>query len=189
MPRGEQVPPGIFVWFQSNGWMDAELMMKYVDYLSDIRIENGTQGNPAMLVYDSFKGHLEKSVKESFHENVIDLAVIPAGLTSICQPLDVMINKPFKDHLRKEWHAWMANGGAGETAGGNLRRASLSDVCWWIKRSWENISNEIIIESFKKCKISNELSDLEITDDDDDSGDDDIDGDDDVSIEGDDNEI
>ena len=61
----------------------------------------------------------------------------------------------------------MANGGAGEAATVNLHRASLSDICWWIKRSWENISNEIIIKSFRKCKISNELdSDLEVTDDD-----------------------
>src|ERR1043166_2826406 len=98
----------------------------------------------------------------------------------------------------------MANGGAGKTAAENLRRAKLSKVCWWVKRSWENISNEIIIESFRKCKISNELySDLEVTDDDGDSGDDDVDGDDDfdgdddisiggdddVSMGGDDNEI
>ena len=82
----------------------------------------------------------------------IDLAVIPGGLTSICQPLDASINKPLKDNLRKEWHVWMANGGAGETSAGNLRRARLSDVCLWVKRSWDAISDEIMIESFKTCK-------------------------------------
>ena len=102
MPRDEQVPPGVIVWFQNNGWMDTELMVKYIDYLDDIRIKNGTQRDPAMLVYDSFRGHLEKSIKEKFHENGIDLAVIPGGLTSICQPLDITINKPVKDNLRKE---------------------------------------------------------------------------------------
>ena len=39
---------------------------------------------------------------ELFYESGIDLAVIPAGLTSNCQPLDVSINKLLKDNLRKE---------------------------------------------------------------------------------------
>src|SRR4051794_23471706 len=135
--------------------MDTNLMRNYVDYINESR----TNSDPMMMVYDSFRGHLEESVKKKFHENGIDLAVIPGGLTSICQPLDVAINKPFKDNLRKEWHIWMSNGGAGETAKGNLRRAKISDVCGWVKRSWEGVSNEIIIESFKKCGISNALDD------------------------------
>ena len=93
--------------------------------------------------------------------------IIPGGLTSECQPLDVSINKPFKDRLQKEWHSWMASGGAGETASGNLRRASLSDVCLWVKRSWKGIPTNIIIEFFKTCNISNDLGSDDISDDDD----------------------
>ena len=48
-------PPGIVVWFQDNGWMDSDLMIKYIDYFNDIRSKNGTRRNPEMLVYDSFK--------------------------------------------------------------------------------------------------------------------------------------
>lgn len=155
MPRGEHAPPGIIVWFQDNGWMDANLMKEYVEYL-DNTLSSEDQ-DPKMMVYDSFKGHLEESVKEKFREYGFNLAVIPGGLTSICQPLDVAINKPFKDNIRKEWHLWMANGGAGETAAGNLRRAKISDVCSWVKRAWEGISEEIIIKSFKTCGISNSL--------------------------------
>jgi hypothetical protein len=136
-------------------------MKDYVDYIDESRTNSETK-IPAMMVYDSFRGHLEESVKQKFHENGFDLAVIPGGLTSICQPLDVAINKPFKDNLRKEWHIWMANGGAGETAAGNLRRAKLSDVCGWVKRSWDNISEEVIIQSFKKCGISNSLDENDI---------------------------
>ena len=161
MPRGEQIPDGVIVWFQQNGWMDANIMKNYVDYLVE---EVDEPDLPKMMVYDSFRGHLEESVKNKFRESGFDLAVIPGGLTSICQPLDVAINKPFKDNLRKEWHLWMANGGAGETTAGNLRHARLSEVCGWVKRSWDNISDEIIIQSFKKCGISNSLNELENND-------------------------
>ena len=130
-----------------------------------------------MLVYDSFKSHLKESVKRKFHESGFNLAVISGSLTSICQPLDVSINKLFKDNLHKECHTWMASGGAGETSAGNLRRARLSDICLWVKRSWEAIHDETIIKSFKTCKISTDLneldSDLEIDDD----GNESVDGD------------
>ena len=36
-----------------------------------------------MMVYDSFKGHLEESVKEKFRDSGFYLAVIPGGLTSL----------------------------------------------------------------------------------------------------------
>jgi len=106
--------------------MDTELMKKYVDYLKNhLRINDIS----TMMVYDSFRGHLEESVKTKFRDNHVDLAVILSGLTSLCQPLDVTINKPFKNNLHKKWHIWMAGGGAGVTAAGNLCRARLSDVC------------------------------------------------------------
>jgi len=155
-------------------------MKKYVDYLKNhLRINDIS----TMMVYDSFRGHLEESVKTKFRDNHVDLAVIPGGLTSLCQPLDVTINKPFKDNLRKEWHIWMAGGGAGVTAAGNLRRARLSDVCEWVKRAWEGIPDEMIIESFKTCQISNSLDG---SDDDNEGDDDDVIGDDDDVIGGDD---
>ena len=139
-------------------------MIKYVDYIKDL-INNG----PAIIVYDSFRGHLEESVKKKFRNHGFDIAIISGGLTNICQPLDVTINKPFKDNLRKEWHLWIVEGGAGMTIAGNLRRAKLSDVCGWVKRAWKRISDEMIIESFKTCKISSSLdgSDDEISENDD----------------------
>ena len=112
---------------------------------------------PAMMVYDSFWGHLEESVKTKFKQHNFHLAVIPAGLTSLCQPLDISINKPFKDNLQKEWHEWMVQGGAGVTVAGNLKRARISDVCECVKCSWDAISNQIVFNSFKKYAISNML--------------------------------
>ncbi|CAB4441714.1 unnamed protein product [Rhizophagus irregularis] len=138
VPRGEEIPDGVFVWFQDSGWMDTNIMKNYVKYLVD---EINEPDLLKMMVYDSFKGHLEESVKESF--------------------VKMAINKPFKDNLRKEWHLWMASSGARETKKENLRRAKISEVCGWVKRAWDNISDEIIIESFKKCGISNSLNELE----------------------------
>jgi len=38
------------------------------------------------------------------------MAVIPGGLTKKLQPLDIAVNKPFKDQLQAEWENWMMGG-------------------------------------------------------------------------------
>ena len=57
--------------------------------------------NPqSLLVLDSFSAHLVNSVKRRFGEKNTNLAVIPGGLTSHLQPLDVSVNKSFKTKVR-----------------------------------------------------------------------------------------
>jgi len=57
--------------------------------------------NPqSLLVLDSFSAHLVNSVKRRFGEKNTNLAVIPGGLTSRLQLLDVSVNKSFKTKVR-----------------------------------------------------------------------------------------
>lgn len=64
----------------------------------------------ALLMLDQFRAHISKTTKKCFKEVKTHLAVIPGGLTSQLQPLDVSINKPFKVFMREEWNKWMAAG-------------------------------------------------------------------------------
>ncbi|CAH1763281.1 6869_t:CDS:2, partial [Entrophospora sp. SA101] len=64
----------------------------------------------ALFVMDSFEGHKTDSIKKIAQNENTDLAIIPGGLTSVVQPLDVCINKPFKDRLCEKWNTWMSSG-------------------------------------------------------------------------------
>ena len=55
---------------------------------------------PSMLVLHTFNKHLIDSVKNQLHKKKTELVVIPGGMTSVLQPMDVSINKPFKDRMR-----------------------------------------------------------------------------------------
>ncbi|CAB4433675.1 unnamed protein product [Rhizophagus irregularis] len=93
--------------------MNSKLMNQYIDYLNnEINKRTGVEA-PKLIVYDSFREHLEKLVKEKFCNYGFDLAIILDGLTNLYQPLNIAINKPFKVNLHKKWHLWMATGGAG----------------------------------------------------------------------------
>ncbi len=52
---------------------------------------------------DSFEEHKTELVRRKCNIGNTHLAIIPGGLTSIVQPLDVCINKPFKERLREKW--------------------------------------------------------------------------------------
>jgi nucleosome binding factor SPN SPT16 subunit len=75
--------------------------------------------------------------------------------------MDVVINKPFKDSLRKLYEDWLINGNHMLTKGGNLKKPTVTNLCQWILQAWENINPNTIIRGFKKCSISNFLDGTE----------------------------
>jgi hypothetical protein len=79
-----------------------------------------------MLVLDSFKKHLTQQVKEEMRKANTDLIMIPGGMTSQLQVLDVVVNKPFKDHLRQLNTDWLLDGNHALTPGGKLKKPSVT---------------------------------------------------------------
>ena len=78
---------------------------------------------------DSFEGYKTNAIKKIALDENTDLAIIPGGLTSIVQPLDVCLNKPFKDRLRAKWNIWMSSGQFSYTKGGNLKKLRYDIIC------------------------------------------------------------
>jgi len=90
-----------------------------------------------------------------------DLAVIPGGLTSVLQPLDVCLNKTFKDRVRQRWMAWMSEGIHEPTATGRQKKPSEELMCQWIGEAWCDIPREMVTRSLLKCGITNALDGFE----------------------------
>jgi len=61
----------------------------------------------SLSVCDQFKAHVTESTKRFATKLKTHLAVIPGGLTSQLQPLDVSVNKPFKGFKHEEWAKWI----------------------------------------------------------------------------------
>lgn len=151
-------PDGIFVHVHENGWMDEEGVRLWLNNIWDKRPDNQER---SLLVWDMFRSHLTENVKMRARRKNVDMAVIPGGMTSLVQPLDVSLNKPFKDSLREKWINWMMDGEKTYTKGGNVRQASLDTVCSWVLEAWNSINSDIVQKSFKKCGISNSLDGTE----------------------------
>ena len=120
-----------------------------------------TPDQRALLVWDSFRGHLTDGVKELLARRNVDVAVIPGGLTPVLQPLDKCLNKPFKTRVRAQYQAWMVNGPFTYTPSGRKRAPSKELVLQWVNKAWQEIPAELVIRKFKSCGISNALDGTE----------------------------
>lgn len=160
LPKGEKFPKNVVVRCQDKGWMDESLVL---DWIKSVwcRRPGALLGLPSMLVLDAFRCHLADSVKRLLRDSRTELVVIPGGMTSQLQPLDVCINKPFKDHIRRLYMEWMRSGEPEVTPAGRLKRASPALLCAWIAEAWACIPEALVCRAFKKCSISNALDGTE----------------------------
>ena len=81
-----------------------------------------------------------------------DLVIIPGGMIFQLQVLDVVVNKPFKNYLRKNYSDWLINGNHVLTPTGKLKKLSIQLLPQWIITTWGKIKSESIVKRFKKLQ-------------------------------------
>ena len=85
-----------------------------------------------------------------------EVILIPGGCTTLAQPMDKCVNKPFKERIRGYWAEWMQTPMA-KTIQGNLKQPTRQDVIDWVSRAWSEIDPELLTHSFLVCGISSAL--------------------------------
>lgn len=159
LPKNVTFPRGVIVRANEKGWMDTDLVIDWIDSVWRKRPGAGL-GLRSMLVLDAFKCHLDQRVKDKLAACHTDLVVIPGGMTSQLQPLDVSINKPVKDRMRALYSEWL-HGCHTFTASNRVKRASIEEMARWVVEAWLGIPASMIVKAFKKCSISNAMDGTE----------------------------
>ena len=128
----------------------------------------GRMKRKSLLVFDSFRAHLVPGVEGKLREENTDICVIPGGLTSQLQPLDVCLNKPFKQGMHMKWTEWLMDKTNHDFTppSGLLKKPSISLMCAWIKEVWKGLQPDMIVKSFKKCSAVDGTEDNYIYQDD-----------------------
>ncbi|KAK6743272.1 hypothetical protein RB195_010497 [Necator americanus] len=154
-----------------KGWMNQELMKECIVEVWNKRENHNSDSDRSLLIFDSVRCHVTDEVKQ-FCQQYSKIAVIPGGLTKILQPLDVGINKPFKDHLKAGWEKWMRDEAkATYTKSGIRRRMSYEEAAFLVSESFQSISSDVIQHSFEKAlcdleNLKNDFAMMNINDDD-----------------------
>jgi len=156
LPKSEAFPKDVIVRAQEKGWMTKKLMLEWLKIVWSRR-PGAFLNQPSMLVLDAFEGHVTDSMTDQLRKMKTELVVILGGITSVLRPMDVSINKPFKDRLSQQYLTWIADPARELTETGKIKRLAHSEVARWVLAAWKAIPETIFVKSFKKCCISNAL--------------------------------
>jgi DNA-binding transcriptional MerR regulator len=164
----------IAIYFQSNAWCDEGIFKKWVKDVY-LHYEEKLIQKKCILIMDKAPSHIYRA--KFLEKKKKSYVFIPGGLTRYLQPLDIGINRQFKDHLKNLYLANLADNimDDNETTEkemellkkydnvfGDGKRPSTLDaqrlniINWVIDVWWndEKIKTSAIINSFNKAAIS-----------------------------------
>lgn len=112
LPNSVTFPKDWHVMFTPNHWANETTTEAYINqillpYLSKKRLELSLpHDQPALVIFDRFKAQCTQKILTMLNDNNIRIVIVPGNCTDRLQPLDVSINKPVKDFLRKQFEEW-----------------------------------------------------------------------------------
>jgi hypothetical protein len=126
---------------QKDAWFDETVMLEWIQrVLKPFVEEHANQATHVIL--DDFTAHKTAKVNNAIQRLGMTSDLVLPGFTAVLQPLDVGINKPFKDYYR--------NCCTRNATSQNPQKPGRPLVSQWIIDSWENISVETIQNAWTK---------------------------------------
>jgi len=121
IPKKEKIPLDIVVRANPKGHMSTQQMMDWITSIWN-RWQGGVCKENSLLVLYAFKGHVADEVKATLQKGNCETVIIPGGMTSQLQTLDIFINKPFKARVRDQYEDWLSLGNLLLTPTGKIKR-------------------------------------------------------------------
>ena len=135
-----------------------------------VREAEECENAPALVIIDNFKGQITAKVNTLLEDNNIHVCLLPPNTTDLLQPMDISVNKPAKEYLRRMFQRWYSEQimerieeegvDATEITPIKLGMPILKELgAKWISEMGEYISDHpsIIVKGFIKSGISKAL--------------------------------
>ena len=109
------IPKDQDIWHNDNHWSAEDNIKRYVEkiivpFLNEKRTAlKLNRSHPALAIFDYFHGQTTPDFYSPLKQYNIIPILIPANCTDKLQSLDVSLNKPLKDEVKKRFQAWYAN--------------------------------------------------------------------------------
>ena len=156
-----------------NHWANEETTLRFIKnvilpYIQDVREKSSTPDQVALVIFDVFKGHMCDSVHTLLESNKILQVHVPNNCTDLFQPLDLSVNKPFKDKLQSKFSEWYAQEVSKQLEAGtqveevqvDMRMSVMKELSSrWFISAYDHIRSnpDIVKNGFKKAGITGAL--------------------------------
>ena len=101
-------PSGWYITHSSKHWSTEQTMLEYVEHIIAPYVqkvhESFQPDTSALVIMDNFKGQITESVSSLLNQCNIHVCLLPPKMTDRLQAMDVSVNKPAKDHLKKQFN-------------------------------------------------------------------------------------
>ena len=77
--------------------------MSSSSYRNELKLSSD---QPALAIFDVFKGQQTEDVTKLLEENNIHVVSVPANCTDRLQPMDLSVNKSVKEYMRSKFRDW-----------------------------------------------------------------------------------
>jgi len=131
--------------------MDERVMMEWIARVLRPWAEDAPAHIRPLLLLDSYRCHTTARVVDAIIGLGVDLIHIPAGCTCLCQPVDVGINKSFKNMLRNSWEQYLVDNQGAVDVRGRIPSPSREMLSEWIIDSLNGMRIEMV-ENAWRCR-------------------------------------
>ncbi|KAI9103406.1 DDE superfamily endonuclease-domain-containing protein [Phlyctochytrium arcticum] len=129
------------VRWQKSSWVDESEALWWTE---NVWLQGHCKTESSFLIFDALRSQYMPAIKTLFNKSNSTPCVIPGGMTSILQPLDVSINKVFKRYYKDLYFQWLMTDAAFKADGVTPDSPSRLQIITWVKTAWEQIPADII---------------------------------------------
>lgn len=113
LPKGVTFPASWDPTFTESHWSTEDSMIRFVDKVILPYVESVVEDLPlsqkdqkAVCIFDVYKAHRGEKLLQHLKDNNIVPIFVPAACTDKLQPLDLSLNREYKEQLKGHFHDW-----------------------------------------------------------------------------------
>ena len=105
-------PSNWHVTHSPKHWSTEETMVQYIEHIIIPCVEKQREmlgDKPALVIMDNFKGQVTTKINDLLEANNIHVCLLPPNTTDTLQTMDISVNKPAKNYLKRRFEQWYSD--------------------------------------------------------------------------------